>query len=283
MATEVPAPIEAPSVFGDDWREKEEAYFAEMKAMARKANARPGRMREGLLDLIGEVLRWPRADGYAVYMVWNVYPLEIVHLAVGDAWSIEPALIRGLNVAEVRRMVEHERAMKEMFEGPNRWYSKDKVGQIVHYHNGFGQYVRCEVVEADSIRNLSDGKAIGGVALKPIALVGQWREFDLPRRKPNGEINYPYHAKSVVEGELMQPNASNLYEYDGFHDRLGIDPRGLEPIDLTPPGMSPEDERRAALVKRIDRVRAAIENADPANETSLLAALVDIHTITEQF
>ncbi len=67
--------------------------------------------------LVGEILRWSRADGYAQYMVVKESPLTLAHLEIGDSYSVEYALIRGLRKTDVLAMVEHERGMRKLFNG----------------------------------------------------------------------------------------------------------------------------------------------------------------------
>lgn len=69
-------------------------------------------------DLVGEEVRWPRADGYARYIITREEPLTLAHLDIGDAWRVEPALIRGLRLADVRAMVDHERRLAALFREP---------------------------------------------------------------------------------------------------------------------------------------------------------------------
>jgi len=66
-------------------------------------------------ELVGEVLRWQRADGYAQYMVIKQAPLTLAHIEIGDAWYVEGPLIRGLRLEDARAMVQRERAMQDMF------------------------------------------------------------------------------------------------------------------------------------------------------------------------
>ena len=66
-------------------------------------------------DVVGEIIRWQRADGYAEYMVVNTKPLELVHLDTGDGYEVEAPLIRGLNLSDVRGMVESERRINDLF------------------------------------------------------------------------------------------------------------------------------------------------------------------------
>ena len=66
-------------------------------------------------DMVGEVVQWPRADGYARYMVMSQRPLTLQHIAVGDAWQVEAALIRGTTIDDVRVNVAGQRKIAEMF------------------------------------------------------------------------------------------------------------------------------------------------------------------------
>lgn len=94
------------SLSRDEWVAQEKAQL-ESAATAARAKA-PG-------GTVGGLLRWQRADGHAVYMVTSERPLKIAHVEVGDGWNIEPALIRGLRLAEVQAMLESERKMQSLF------------------------------------------------------------------------------------------------------------------------------------------------------------------------
>jgi hypothetical protein len=87
--------------------EREEAAYLERLADRAKMN--------GTSPLLGEVVRWQRADGYAQYMVWQTKPLQLIHLDLLDGYAIEPALIRGLRVADIKAMVEQAARMRAFF------------------------------------------------------------------------------------------------------------------------------------------------------------------------
>jgi hypothetical protein len=113
MATVFRAPIDPPEISLDDLRSGEyqrieNEYIDELAALARENGKSP---------LLGETIKFPRGDGYARYMVWNTRPLQLVWLQLGDAWSVEDALIRGLRVSDVKQQVEAERRMAALFGG----------------------------------------------------------------------------------------------------------------------------------------------------------------------
>lgn len=57
------------------------------------------------------IIRFPRGDGYAFYAVEG----DTLRLIIwGDAWEVEPALIRGLTREEVDQMMEREKRLREI-------------------------------------------------------------------------------------------------------------------------------------------------------------------------
>jgi hypothetical protein len=90
----------------DTDREVTNAYLDSLRELARD---------NGSSDLLGEVIRFQRGDGYAEYMVWRTSPLELIWLELGDAWSVEDALIRGLRLSDVEEMVARARRLTELF------------------------------------------------------------------------------------------------------------------------------------------------------------------------
>ena len=53
----------------------------------------------------GKIVRFPYADGYALYEVVSKKPLKLKHLPYGDAWQIPATHIRGLRLADVEEML----------------------------------------------------------------------------------------------------------------------------------------------------------------------------------
>lgn len=85
---------------------KEDAVIAVWAAQLRRTN--PG-------ALVGEIIRFQIADGYAQYMVKKEKPLQLVHLHVGDGYQIDPIMIRGLRLSDVRQRVSQEKKFASMF------------------------------------------------------------------------------------------------------------------------------------------------------------------------
>ena len=66
-------------------------------------------------QVVGAVLSWPVADGQAFYLVIREKPLTLQHIPYGDAWRVDPVLIRGLRRDDVLRMLEAEKRFQEIF------------------------------------------------------------------------------------------------------------------------------------------------------------------------
>ena len=90
---------------------REQEIFDEMQ---QKAAALP----EGKLE--GAIVKFPYADGYALYMVQKEKPLILQHIPYGDAWHIPDSHIRGLRHADVAGMVASDRRITEMFAAKKR-------------------------------------------------------------------------------------------------------------------------------------------------------------------
>ena len=112
-----PAHLPAPD-FGD--------YFTDGKfdydKMVEGDNAYREILREwcrstGSGEFAGEILRFPAGDGAAEYMVRSLRPKQFIHIPLGDAWTVPDYTLRGLRADDIRRMVDGERRMRELFGG----------------------------------------------------------------------------------------------------------------------------------------------------------------------
>lgn len=215
-------------------------------------------------DLVGEVIAFSVADGAAEYVVMNTRPLQLIHLEIGDAYAASDITLRGLRVSDVRSMVKSSRALADMFAGADDWFDSLAPGSTVHYHDGFGEYVRCEVAvgNTDNLRGYAgrvDESLIGKNVLQPVALVGNWKSVSR-RDERTGEAHYDSHAEAIIAGTgAWRPSDSCVFEAPGFA-RTGkvADPTHMDPIDLTPPDLTPEQVAAIPAWQAVDRVREAL-------------------------
>jgi hypothetical protein len=164
---------------------------------------------------------------------------------------------RYFSAEQIRNKVDWVKRIERSFTARDDFWANQKVGAVLHYHNGHGNYVRGKVIEVN-----------GEKKLRPLAMVGLWKPMDLPQRRPNGEIYYPYNPNKIVnatdEDAAWQPSESCVFESPTFCPPGTMfdpgDPRKLEPIDLTVPDMTPAEQSEALMEQTLDRVRALIED-----------------------
>jgi hypothetical protein len=161
----------------------------------------------------------------------------------------------------------YEDMFKDMRNDHDRFYASLDEGDIVHYNNGFKNFVRCEIVfDADEQKN----------KLKPISLVGEWRDYDLPQRRANGEIYNGYYAQMIIDGETFEPNASCIFEAGTNHAN---DPRSLHRIDLSVPAMTEEEEQEAAQCQLIGRIQEIISEHNSGNTQEIINRICKAVTV----
>lgn len=172
----------------------------------------------------------------------------------------------------IRRILEFAAKWESLSKKGSDYYESLSIGDVVHYHNAFGNYVRCEVVMGYDDESGSTQKM-----LKPVALVGNWKGHDLPKRMRDGSVYEPYYTKKVREAEPFRPHASNLYESPEFSDRHGFDPRTLDPISLEVPGVTPQEAEHYAKVRFLDRVaELAQEEGSHDDPDATIAELIEM-------
>ena len=158
----------------------------------------------------------------------------------------------GVKQAFTTEQIEGSRGMSRLFQKMTdegeKFYASLPIGSIVHYHDGFNQYVRCKVTSGNN--------------LLPIDLVGNWSAHDLPRRYPNGDINEGYHVSNIKNKKVFTPNASHIYEHQ--HDARAIDPRGLAPLNLELPPITEAENIIIKKHQRLESIQKIVnQNIDP--------------------
>jgi hypothetical protein len=101
-----PKEIEYKADWSEDWRKNDNEYIAKLREHCRKFDNDP---------LVGEIIKTPRADGYAQYMVGSVKPFFLILLPLGDAWRADAIWERGIRLAEARKMVKNEKEFAKLW------------------------------------------------------------------------------------------------------------------------------------------------------------------------
>ena len=238
----------------EDWNSYYARQEESLKALAVMSLAIP----EGG-DIKGALVKFSVADGHAYYVVTKASPLEVVHVPFGDGYKALPATIRGLNRADVERQLAGDRMWTDMSKKNEDFYDSLEVGRTVHFSRGFGAWVRCEAVRGAN-READSRTTPARMVLRPVALVGDWREHDLPKRNQSGEVVWGYHVDQIRNRETIRPHESCLWEpgFSPASQRGAADPTGMDPIDVSgPPPMGDEEQEQARLWQLVARVREA--------------------------
>jgi len=165
--------------------------------------------------------------------------------------------VRAFTDAQIRQAVGMARAFERTHNDNDAWYASQPLGRIVHYDDGFENWVRCEVVMGTTSHNASPHKC-----LKRIALCGKWGLLDLPRRLPDGTVYRAYHADKVHSGECFEPNFTNIYE--SGRRPAAKDPAMLLALDLSVPELDVEEAAKAKLWAAVKTAQAVLTGANDA-------------------
>jgi hypothetical protein len=62
---------------------------------------------------VGVVIKFPVADGYALYMIAATNPVQLIHLPLGDAWSFQ--YVTRLTKKDIIEKARQQRLIDEKF------------------------------------------------------------------------------------------------------------------------------------------------------------------------
>jgi len=99
---------------GFEQREGEgfEACFNRQQALLNELEAAAAKAPDG--EILGGIVKFQVADGYAMYLVVKEKPLTLQHLRFGDGYQVDYALIRGLRRVDVQAHIKREKAWSRL-------------------------------------------------------------------------------------------------------------------------------------------------------------------------
>ena len=180
--------------------------------------------------------------------------------------------VKVFTTEEISKALAWEAFFKKNSKDHGSFYESLPLGTIVHYDNGFENWVRCEVVLGTTVHNAKPHKC-----LKPIALAGNWRSYDLPQRDLTGTIRLGYHADHIAKGECFEPNFGSIYEANSLNWKTN--PCTLKALDLSVPPLSPAEEATAKLWQAVTKAREALDSQESDPTKRLLAAQAAIESV----
>jgi hypothetical protein len=100
--------IEEPEINFEDFKAYEKQcddYIEKLRAVCKK--------RKPLTKAVGEVIRFGVADGYALYMVYDMKPLKLIHINTMDGYQFEHADL--LTPEKIEELIERDKKLAELF------------------------------------------------------------------------------------------------------------------------------------------------------------------------
>ena len=91
----------------EEYERQQQKYIERVRQFVKKRKPRG--------QLVGEIIRFGVADGYAQYMVASLRPLELIHLDLGDGYHFQ--YVERITAQDVRELVEREKSLAELFHG----------------------------------------------------------------------------------------------------------------------------------------------------------------------
>ena len=229
-------------------REIDNASFDDHEKLEKRVTALASKAGKGVK--VGKLLRFGVADGYALYFITKVTTNKVYirHVALYDAYGFQGVARDRVGCyiprSVAKSAVGWDDLMDESRDESETFFENLKPGSVVHYCNGFNNYVRCEVTQDHQ--------------LMPRELVGDWKSYDLPQRQRDGSIYLGYHAQSIVKKEAFRPHASNVYEFN--HKASAVDPRGLPAQSLEVRPMTANEEIEAGKYKLLNHIQEIVRS-----------------------
>lgn len=94
----------------------EQEYVEKVRAFVKKRKPRA--------KYVGEIVRWPVADGCAEYMIMSLRPVELIHLELGDAWHFQMA--HRATAEDLKEMVDIERKRSQFLAKRSEFVAQQK-------------------------------------------------------------------------------------------------------------------------------------------------------------
>lgn len=151
---------------------------------------------------------------------------------------------RAFTTEQIEAAISWSNTINKVQDNSDKFFAQLTPGSFIHYRNS-GNWVRCQVTASHE--------------LLPVALVGNWPKYDLPKRMPNGDIYYGYHADSIRDKKTFRPHASHLYEYQPMSYDT-VNPATLSPVNFEVPEMTENERIVAGKHRKVEQIEAICRN-----------------------
>ena len=106
-----------------DYKKREDAFIKEVSILCKERNS------VGDQKYIGETIKFQVADGYAIYMVAGLKPLQLIHLPLMDGYEANDVDL--MTAKRVKEKVDSEKKLVKFFNQMNRVPTDDEVNEVI--------------------------------------------------------------------------------------------------------------------------------------------------------
>lgn len=208
---------------------------------------------------IGDEFNYVIADSNPRFRITSIRGDVVAAVALDDPIELNSkvypgdydGMVKDFLLSDVESLVKHERSWAkmavQMSHEEDDFWSAAQPGQVLHLSHFGSAFIRGHVVVDDQQKKFV-----------PTALVGDWNEVYLPRRKADGSIFHPYHVQQINERAAYRPNHTNFYEANP--QRHKVDPTSFEEVDLTLPEPTAQEQKEFDREALLNALRATIDD-----------------------
>ena len=223
---------------------------------------------------IGTQFRSTYADSNSLFEVVDHYgPGAVDAVILNEPFEISPGsfidgdyagIRKGFSVEDVQASLKFADSVSRVFAASDDFWANVEVGTQLHYHNGFGQFVRGVVVLDDDTLapTLLPTALVNGVRLDDGKAHG-WSAWELPHWNNVGEVVNPYHVQKIIDGETWNPSPSTIWEASARLQNEYERPDNGVAQDLNPPTRTDEELLAQAKRSLANEAIALLQRDDP--------------------
>lgn len=212
---------------------------------------------------------------------------EVTAVRGPDAWEavvVEDADYDGaiglFDTSRIRQSLDRADFFARKAEVNESFWERQEVGTTLHYDQGFQRYVRGVVAEQpDGTKGL---RRTAIVDPHSDGSVGSWRKWEWqPSYWDDGTPRFPLTTQKVLAGDMFRPHCTTIYEWrrdNGTLEIGSVDPATFLPLDLTLPPTSPTVQAEFDRHRRLDDLKAIIENKSMSAADRLDAVAAAVST-----
>lgn len=218
---------------------------------------------------IGTQFRMLFADAYALWEVTGIDGLSASIQVIAEPPEIDgtipPTDYLGhrdtTSVRKIEQILAADERSAKAIDRDTRWWKNQQDGTVLHYHDGFNQFVRGVVTR----RN-------GTPELLPTALVGDWPAHQVVYRDWSGKVQYGHHVRRIRDKQPWAPHPTTIFEHQPWAVDTPTGPAYMEPISFDIADPTPEEEEAYRLNQIIQEATNTLNQVGVPSADKITAA-----------